>query len=102
MKFSQFVIAALLAISASVQAQDSYPNKPINFIVPYAAGGGADSRSRQMAQKMSVILKQSIIVDNKLTILSKTMLASWSPKVPPVLEVESLARLHCSRGDIYR
>jgi tripartite-type tricarboxylate transporter receptor subunit TctC len=65
MKFSQFVIAALLAISASVQAQDSYPNKPINFIVPYAAGGGADSRSRQMAQKMSVILKQSIIVDNK-------------------------------------
>jgi tripartite-type tricarboxylate transporter receptor subunit TctC len=65
MKFSQFVIAALLAISASVQAQDSYPNKPINFIVPYAAGGGADSRSRQIAQKMSVILKQSIIVDNK-------------------------------------
>ena len=65
MKFSQFVIAALLAISASVQAQDSYPNKPIIFIVPYAAGGGADSRSRQMAQKMSVILKQSIIVDNK-------------------------------------
>jgi tripartite-type tricarboxylate transporter receptor subunit TctC len=65
MKFSQFVIAAFLAISANVQAQDSYPNKPINFIVPYAAGGGADSRSRQMAQKMSVILKQSIIVDNK-------------------------------------
>jgi len=33
--------------------------------VPYGAGGGADSRSRQIAQKMSVILKQSIIVDNK-------------------------------------
>jgi tripartite-type tricarboxylate transporter receptor subunit TctC len=51
--------------STPAQAQDSYPNKPINFIVPYAAGGGADSRSRQMAQKMSVILKQPIIVDNK-------------------------------------
>jgi tripartite-type tricarboxylate transporter receptor subunit TctC len=51
--------------SAAVLAQDSYPNKPINFIVPYAAGGGADSRSRQVAQKMSVILKQPIIVDNK-------------------------------------
>ena len=72
MKFSKTFAATLLAISAcgifhtaSVQAQDSYPNKPINFIVPYAAGGGADSRSRQMAQKMSVILKQPIIVDNK-------------------------------------
>ena len=46
-------------------AQSNYPNKPINFIVPYGAGGGADSRSRQIAQKMSLILKQSIIVDNK-------------------------------------
>ncbi|QWE11987.1 tripartite tricarboxylate transporter substrate binding protein [Polynucleobacter sp. AP-Titi-500A-B4] len=48
-----------------VKAQASYPNKPINFVVPYGAGGGADSRSRQIAQKMSVILKQPIIVDNK-------------------------------------
>ena len=44
---------------------DNYPSKPINFIVTYGAGGGADSRSRQIAQKMSVILKQPIIVDNK-------------------------------------
>ena len=48
-----------------VSAQSNYPNKPINFVVPYGAGGGADSRSRQIAQKMSVILKQPIIVDNK-------------------------------------
>jgi tripartite-type tricarboxylate transporter receptor subunit TctC len=72
MKFTKSFVAIFLAMSAygifhtaSVHAQDSYPNKPINFIVPYAAGGGADSRSRQMAQKMSVILKQPIIVDNK-------------------------------------
>ncbi|WP_239993512.1 Bug family tripartite tricarboxylate transporter substrate binding protein [Polynucleobacter paneuropaeus] len=44
---------------------DNYPSKPINFIVPYGAGGGADARSRQIAQKMSIILKQPIIVDNK-------------------------------------
>ena len=54
----------LLGIS-NAHAQASYPNKPINFIVPYGAGGGADSRSRQIAQKMSVILSQPIIVDNK-------------------------------------
>ena len=47
------------------RAQANYPSKPINLIVPYGAGGSADSRSRQLAQKMSLILKQPIVVDNK-------------------------------------
>jgi tripartite-type tricarboxylate transporter receptor subunit TctC len=57
-------IASLLNPVLS-SAQSQYPNKPINFIVPYGAGGGADSRSRQIAQKMSILLNQPIIVDNK-------------------------------------
>lgn len=71
MKFLKSFAPALLALGmlsicqSAAQAQAGYPNKPINFIVPYGAGGGADSRSRQIAQKMSVILKQPIIVDNK-------------------------------------
>jgi len=60
-----YVLSLVAMISPTSFAQSNYPNKPINFIVPYGAGGGADSRSRQIAQKMSVILKQSIIVDNK-------------------------------------
>ena len=71
MKFLKSFAPALLALGmlsicqSAAQAQAGYPNKPINFIVPYGAGGGADSRSRQIAQKMSVILKQPFIVDNK-------------------------------------
>lgn len=69
MKLFKWVFLAVLGaetlIASSAYAQSNYPNKPINFIVPYAAGGGADARSRQMAQKMSVILKQPIVVDNK-------------------------------------
>jgi len=57
-------IASLLSPIFSL-AQAPYPTKPINFIVPYGAGGGADSRSRQIAQKMSILLNQPIIVDNK-------------------------------------
>jgi len=57
-------IASLLSPVLS-SAQSQYPTKPINFIVPYGAGGGADSRSRQIAQKMSILLNQPIIVDNK-------------------------------------
>lgn len=59
-------LASFLSIFCNASfAQSSYPNKPINFIVPYGAGGSADSRSRQIAQKMSVILKQPIVIDNK-------------------------------------
>ena len=46
-------------------AQDKYPSKPISWICPYAAGGGADSRSRQVAKVMGTLLGQSIIVENK-------------------------------------
>jgi tripartite-type tricarboxylate transporter receptor subunit TctC len=56
---------ATLGLSLESRAQANYPNKPITFIVPYAAGGGSDARSRQIAQRMSALLKQPIIVDNK-------------------------------------
>ncbi len=57
--------AGLLPLFA--QAQDKYPNpsKTIMWICPYAAGGNADSRSRQVAKAMSTILGQPIIIDNK-------------------------------------
>ena len=48
-----------------LHAQDKYPNKPIVWVCPYAAGGNADSRSRQVAKAMSTILGQPIVVDNK-------------------------------------
>jgi tripartite-type tricarboxylate transporter receptor subunit TctC len=50
---------------AAPQAQTNYPAKPITIVVPYGAGGSADSRSRQLAQKMSLILKQPFVIDNK-------------------------------------
>ena len=59
------LLGAITLATPNAFAQSNYPNKPINFIVPYGAGGGSDARSRQIAQRMSVILKQPIIVDNK-------------------------------------
>jgi len=47
------------------QAQEKYPSKPITWVCPYAAGGNADSRSRQVAKAMGAILGQTIIIDNK-------------------------------------
>jgi tripartite-type tricarboxylate transporter receptor subunit TctC len=46
-------------------AQDKYPSKLVTWICPYAAGGNADNRSRQVARVMATLLGQTIIVDNK-------------------------------------
>ena len=58
-----------LALSASIPglalAEDKYPSKVITWICPYAAGGNADNRSRQVGKVMSQLLGQPIIVDNK-------------------------------------
>ncbi len=52
-------------VSGTAWAQDKYPSKPITWICPYAAGGNADSRSRQVAKVMGSLLGQAIVIDNK-------------------------------------
>ena len=51
---------------AATQAQaQAYPNKPIKAIVPFAAGSATDQIGRAFAQKMSEVLGQPIVVENK-------------------------------------
>jgi tripartite-type tricarboxylate transporter receptor subunit TctC len=59
--------AALMAgLAASLNAYaDDYPGKPVNLIVPYAAGGSSDALARLIGQKMGEILKQSFVVENR-------------------------------------
>ncbi len=65
MKIFHLACAGLmLVLPAQVPAQD-YPTKPVRFIVPLAAGGGMDTVSRGLAQKLGESLGQAIIVDNR-------------------------------------
>ncbi len=50
------------ATSASAQ---SYPDRPIRMIVPFAPGGITDVSARLIAQMMSVAMKQSIVIENR-------------------------------------
>jgi tripartite-type tricarboxylate transporter receptor subunit TctC len=58
-------VASTMAWPMVGHSQDKYPSKLITWICPYAAGGGADARSRQVAKLMQATLGQTIIVDNK-------------------------------------
>ncbi|HEY3049320.1 MAG TPA: tripartite tricarboxylate transporter substrate binding protein [Polaromonas sp.] len=55
----------VIAMPSLAWAQDKYPSKPITLICPYAAGGNADQRSRQIGRFLSTALGQPVIVDNK-------------------------------------
>ena len=61
MSFSAVTFAAF----APAHAQSNYPSKPISFVVPYAAGGSSDTRSRQLAQQLSAKLNVPVVVENK-------------------------------------
>ena len=44
----------------------SYPTKPIQIIVPVAAGGGTDLLARTLGQKVNEVLGQLLVIDNRL------------------------------------
>ena len=57
--------ALTLALASGLANAQSYPNRPVKIVVPFAAGGPADNYARFMAQRLGEELKQSFVVDNK-------------------------------------
>ncbi|HEX5210560.1 MAG TPA: tripartite tricarboxylate transporter substrate binding protein [Pseudolabrys sp.] len=58
-------IALFALLAPALASADTFPDKPIHLIVPFPPGGPNDFIARTVAQKMSAILKQTIIIDNK-------------------------------------
>lgn len=51
--------------SVGAQAQSAYPNKPIRWVVPWPAGGIADTQARIIAEHLGRLLGQQVTVDNR-------------------------------------
>jgi tripartite-type tricarboxylate transporter receptor subunit TctC len=57
--------AAALTLACSAAAAQQFPNRPVRFIIPQAAGGGVDIMTRAVAQKLTETWGQQVIVDNR-------------------------------------
>jgi len=61
-----FVTTVILAtLFNTVSVAKDFPQKPINLVVPFAAGGGTDSIARDLAKNLTEQLGQAVIVDNR-------------------------------------
>jgi len=66
LRIASLLSAALgLGLVASQALAQAYPNKPIKAIVPFAAGSATDQIGRAFTQKMSEVLGQPIIIENR-------------------------------------
>ena len=63
-------LSAILTLTAIVapivsHAQDAFPNKPITLLVGFAPGGGTDLIARHVGAKLSEVLKQPVVIENR-------------------------------------
>ena len=69
-KWHPMLVAALaspllLNAYATPASAAEYPTKPIRFVVGFAPGGGTDTTARAMANRLTELLRQQVIVDNR-------------------------------------
>lgn len=53
------------AVSATAGAASDFPSKPLKLIVPFSPGGPTDTVCRIIANKLSTVVSQAVVVDNR-------------------------------------
>src|SRR5215813_11298653 len=62
LRLAAFTLPVLLTLPVAAQ---TYPNRPVKFIVPFGAGGPADVFARVLAQHLSEETKQTFVVEDR-------------------------------------
>ncbi len=65
MRISALLFSIAFSLGASAAQAETYPSRPITLLVPAAAGGGNDTVSRVVAEKMGKLLGQQIVIENR-------------------------------------
>ena len=82
MNIPKAVFAAVAVLAAGAAFAQSYPVKPIRLVVPFPPGGPADSVARVLAQKLTEVIGQNVVVDNRAG-ATGTIGAGLVAKSPP-------------------
>jgi tripartite-type tricarboxylate transporter receptor subunit TctC len=77
-----FVVGAMLAMVPTLSNAQGWPNKSIRLLVGFAPGGGTDIVARLLAPRMSELLGQQVVVDNRAG-ASGTIAADIAAKAAP-------------------
>ena len=91
-----FCLGLGLLGSTVAYAQSVYPNQPIRWIVPYAAGGGTDVIARNLAEAMQPGIAQPLVIDNRpgaSTNIGVAQLLQAKPNGYTVMQAENAALL---------
>jgi tripartite-type tricarboxylate transporter receptor subunit TctC len=80
-RIAAFIALVLMSWSCDLAAQ-TFPNRTISLINPYAAGGPADLLARTVAEGMSAALGQSVIVENRVG-AGTVIAAAYVAHAPP-------------------
>ncbi len=64
-KIQRLSVIASLCLAAGAASAQSWPTKTVTIVVPFPAGGTTDVLARAVGSKLSAVIGQSVIVDNK-------------------------------------
>jgi tripartite-type tricarboxylate transporter receptor subunit TctC len=62
---TRIFVATIFLVVAGVASAQTYPNRPVRVIVPFASGGGSDTVGRLIAQALTASMGQGFVVENR-------------------------------------
>ena len=82
MKFARLVLIAFATVLCTAAHAQEFPGKPVRIVVPYPPGGGVDGMARPIADRLSRLWNQPVVVENKpgaSTIIGSDFVAKAAP-----------------------